>query len=593
MQRCGNERLTTKMSNTQNLRSDVWNYFSRDLARGISTCNTCKANLKTPPGCSTKSLHTHLQSKHKISTVKLSAETKSKPHDTESDTNDNVDLDQSVAPVSKKARLHNYFCNVSDNSTSAVIARMVACDGLPFRAFISSTDLRRLMLAEGHFDLPKSANTVNNMVQQHAGKVRSVIVSELKAHVKNGKRFSLTFDEGSSVRNRRYMVINVHDESQYWSLGLVRVSGSMPADKCIELVSQRLQEFGLSLENHIVAICTDGASVMCKVGRLMSAEHQVCLAHGIHLAVLDVLYKGRDGAPARAVARTIPAAAAESAVELEDETEGDQGNDPPSNIDGDSSHSDSETEIEETNDNDIEEAEDQFEISEQSEDNIAQLSTEYKETIDRVRKIVKLFRKSPTKNDSILQKYVMEEHKKELGLILDCPTRWNSLLAMLKRFALLRTAIQKAMIDVLATNRRTVQITDSDFHVVNDLVSTLEPVALVIEVLSRRDTNLISAEAALQFCVVQLRKQASELAKTMADALHSRITERYASHSKVLRYLHYGVVEIESCEFGDAMGTAQLKKFILRLLMRLTKPTSTTASDSATLQTSQQPQHSG
>lgn len=47
----------------------------------------------------------------------------------------------------------------------------------------------------------------------------------------------------------------------------------------------------------------------------------------------------------------------------------------------------------------------------------------YKNLIDKVRKIVKLFRKSPTKND-LLQKYVIETHKKEMTLILDCKTRW-------------------------------------------------------------------------------------------------------------------------------------------------------------------------
>jgi len=40
-----------------------------------------------------------------------------------------------------------------------------------------------------------------------------------------GQRFSLTFDEWTSTRNRRYMNINVHARGgEYWSLGLLRVS---------------------------------------------------------------------------------------------------------------------------------------------------------------------------------------------------------------------------------------------------------------------------------------------------------------------------------------------------------------------------------
>ena len=52
-----------------------------------------------------------------------------------------------------------------------------------------------------------------------------------------------------------------------------------------------------------------------------------------------------------------------------------------------------------------------------------ELSGDYKEVVDKVRKIVKLFRRSPTKNDDTLQPYVRREYGKELVLLLDCRTR--------------------------------------------------------------------------------------------------------------------------------------------------------------------------
>jgi len=67
----------------------------------------------------------------------------------------------------------------------------------------------------------------------------------------------------------------------------------MPATKCIELVQKRLSMFGLCLETDFVGIVTDGASVMTKVGKLLAATgpaQQLCFAHGLQLAVLDVLY---------------------------------------------------------------------------------------------------------------------------------------------------------------------------------------------------------------------------------------------------------------------------------------------------------------
>ena len=101
---------------------------------------------------------------------------------------------------------------------------------------------------------------------------------------------------------------------------------------------------------------------------------------------------------------------------------------------------------------------------------------------------MKLFRKSLTKNDDILQVYVKQEHGKELALLLDVPTRWNSLHTMLSRFLQLWDSIHKALIDLKLSNE--FQFSDSEFETVGEMVAVLEPVALVVEALSRRDINL-------------------------------------------------------------------------------------------------------
>ena len=75
------------------------------------------------------------------------------------------------------------------------------------------------------------------------------------------------------------------------SLGMVRIKGPMTAECCLDLIKKRLEDFGLSLQEHIVGMVTDGASVMIKTGRLSGIIHQVCHSHGLHLAVCDVLYK--------------------------------------------------------------------------------------------------------------------------------------------------------------------------------------------------------------------------------------------------------------------------------------------------------------
>jgi len=108
--------------------------------------------------------------------------------------------------------------------------------------------------------------------------------------------------------------------------------------------------------------------------------------------------------------------------------------------------------------------------------------------------------------------------------------------------------------------------------VVDEIIAELEggPVALAVRLLSRKDVNLLSAEAAFaakQFCVAQLREQQSQLGKTMATALLSRVSDRYAIRSTVLRYLHFGD---EASEFSEReVSGMTIRKFLHQLLLRI------------------------
>ena len=56
-------------------------------------------------------------------------------------------------------------------------------------------------------------------------------------------------------------------------------------------------------------------------------------------------------------------------------------------------------------------------------DLIVELSNNYQQLINKVRAVVKIFRRSPTRNDDVLQKYVILELGHERNLTLDCKTR--------------------------------------------------------------------------------------------------------------------------------------------------------------------------
>ena len=91
---------------------------------------------------------------------------------------------------------------------------------------------------------------------------------EMQQTLNSGKRFSLSLDEYSSLRLKRYLNINVHqDKYKFWNMGMVAISGRMTAEKTVDEVENNLSEFSLSLSRQIVAVITDGVSAMVKFGQ--------------------------------------------------------------------------------------------------------------------------------------------------------------------------------------------------------------------------------------------------------------------------------------------------------------------------------------
>ena len=162
---------------------------------------------------------------------------------------------------------------------------------------------------------------------------------------------------------------------------------SFPAEVAAEIAERRLDEFNVSLEKHVVACVTDGAAVMVKFGKSIPCEHQLCYAHGIHLAVCDVLY----GNNATVISAT-------ESEEIRDEDDS-----PYLRQDEDLENEDFSTAV------DLENDCCEVDISNESPVNCDTINVSM--IISKVRKIARFFRKSPLKNQ-ILQKYVQEEHGK-------------------------------------------------------------------------------------------------------------------------------------------------------------------------------------
>ena len=109
--------------------------------------------------------------------------------------------------------------NCEEHCLPAAVARMTASDGLPFQVFAMSVDIRKGLEAQCYSPIPKSGNNIQTMAMNHGDNVRAYVAKQISLHKAN--EFSLTFDEWTSTRNRRYLNINVHEKgARFWNRGM-------------------------------------------------------------------------------------------------------------------------------------------------------------------------------------------------------------------------------------------------------------------------------------------------------------------------------------------------------------------------------------
>ena len=172
------------------------------------------------------------------------------------------------------------------------------------------------------------------------------------------------------MRNRRYLNINIHGIGYFWNLGLVRIRGSFTAERCLDTISDKLREFGIDLEADIVSVTTDGCSMMRKLGKLIPTLQQLCYAHGLQLVIQDIFYQK-------------PIKSTENSLDYSSETD----------------------EYDEEVSSEMEDTEGLTVTGGMEQENALKLNADIWGIVNKVRRIVKLFKRFPLKNE-ILQAYV-------------------------------------------------------------------------------------------------------------------------------------------------------------------------------------------
>ena len=111
--------------------------------------------------------------------------------------------------------------------------------------------------------------------------VKDKIRARLQKLLEEDCRFSSTTDEYTAkAKNRRFSCVNVHlPDGEVIGIGMIRIKGSFGADNAAEMLKDKLQNFGLS-EDVVVAVTTDGCTVMTAMGSQLDMLNQLCHAHG-------------------------------------------------------------------------------------------------------------------------------------------------------------------------------------------------------------------------------------------------------------------------------------------------------------------------
>ena len=236
---------------------------------------------------------------------------------------------------------------------------------------------------------PSSHTTVRKYTIDHSLEIEDKVRKSLDIKKKNGDRMSITLDEWSSKGFKKYLNLNVHHgRDEYDCLGLSRCKGSLPAPKLTQLVVDHANKFNLDLSSDVVAVVTDGASIMDIFGKSIPSIHLKCQCHAANLAVRDILYPKETKK--------------KKSTNISSQFTEVDGNETLDNVDDSNAV---------------------LHLQHEEPEGPELLSLDWIELVTDTRGLVSLFRKSPVKNEEFLQEFVVASHGKEFTLILDCKTR--------------------------------------------------------------------------------------------------------------------------------------------------------------------------
>jgi hypothetical protein len=183
--------------------SVVWKNFFKHKTLKMAKCMECGKEISIGSG-STTGLAKHWSARHPLANDPV--EEPAAPAAVVS-----IGIGSSSSVPKKRQFSMDNFTVVKDAYTrNELIARLAAQDNVSFYR-LAHSDRFKYLFKGRNLDLPNSHTTVRNIVVLTEGKrVKDIIKAEISNLKSENQKFSLTMDEWTSGKNRRYMNINLH-----------------------------------------------------------------------------------------------------------------------------------------------------------------------------------------------------------------------------------------------------------------------------------------------------------------------------------------------------------------------------------------------
>ena len=103
-----------------------------------------------------------------------------------------------------------------------IVSQLAAVDGFCIYSIGKSKFIRESLSAK-NLRLPSWDSDIMNLIHREYSDIQKQIKTEIEMKLNCDSRFSVTMDEYTSVRCRKYMNINIHCQNDVINLGLIRM----------------------------------------------------------------------------------------------------------------------------------------------------------------------------------------------------------------------------------------------------------------------------------------------------------------------------------------------------------------------------------